>query len=173
MIQPMIKALRNDDMAEIMRYEDISLNLDDISIDYKKDIDLMGRLKESFKERNNSIELKRRNSVENLVIDLAAIGIFDELNNTEIKKLAENLIGKLPLNEDYNSIKTKAIKLAMELNEKRKTEKQIKENAKNKKSSVGLIYIFEKAKKNKKHPYELLKEEGYIKNPVDEFLIVK
>lgn len=153
MIKPMIKALRNNDMAEIMKYEDIAINLDDISIDYKKDIDLMGRLRESFKERNTTVELKRRNSVENLVIDLSAIGIFDELDNIEIKKLAERIVEKLPVEEEFNSLKTKAIKLAMELNEKKKTEKVARKNAKNKKQSEGLLYIYEKAKKGKIHPY--------------------
>lgn len=173
MIQPMIKALKNNNMVEIMRYEDISINLDDISTNYKKDIDLIGRLEESFKERNNTVELKRRNTVENLVIDLSSIGIFDELDNVEIKKLAKRLVEKFPVNEEYNSIKTKAVKLAMEINEKKKAGKEIKENTKNKKTSEGLLDLYEKAKKNKKHPYELLKKEGYIKNPVEEFLMAK
>lgn len=88
MIQPMIKALRNNNMVEVMKYEDISINLDDISINYKRDIELVGRLEESFKERNNTIELKRRNTVENLIMDLSSIGIFEELDNIDIKKLA-------------------------------------------------------------------------------------
>lgn len=170
MIQPMIKALRNNNMLEIMKYEDISINLDDISINYKRDIELVGRLEQSFKERNKTIELKRRNTVQNLVMDLSDIGIFQELNNIEIKKLAEKLVEKVPIDEDYNSIKTMAIKLAMELNEKKKIDNKTKESKKTKKQNEGLIALYEKAKSNKKHPYEVLKKEGYIKNPIDEFL---
>ncbi|MEY8547144.1 ATP-binding protein [Clostridium sporogenes] len=173
MIQPMIKALRNNNMIEVMKYEDISIKLDDISINYKKDIELIGRLEESFKERNNTIQLKRRNTVENLVMDLSIIGIFEELNNIDIKKLAEKLVEKVAVDEDYNLIKTIAIKTAMELNEKKKIDRKIKENKENKKQNEGLLALFERAKKNKKHPYELLKKEGYIKNPIDEFLMVK
>ncbi len=119
MIQPMIKALRNNNMVEVMKYEDISIN-------YKKDIELIGRLEESFKERNNTIQLKRRNTVENLVMDLSIIGIFEELNNIDIKKLAEKLVEKVAVDEDYNLIKTMAIKTAMELNEKKKIDRKNK-----------------------------------------------
>ncbi len=173
MIQPMIKALRNNNMGEIMKYEDISLNLDDISINYKRDIELVGRLEESFKERNNTIELKRRNTVENLVMDLSTIGIFEELDNIDIKKLAERLVEKLPIDEEYTSIKTIVIKAAMVLNEKKKEEKRKRENKGNRKQGEGLLALFETAKNNKKHTYEVLKKEGYIKNPVEEFLMAK
>ncbi|KEH96795.1 transcriptional antiterminator [Clostridium botulinum C/D str. BKT12695] len=172
MIQPMIKALRNNNMIEVMKYEDISINLNDISINYKRDIELIGRLEESFKERNNTVELKRRNTVENLVMDLSSIGIFEELDNVQIKKIVEKLVKKVPIDEEYSSIKTMAIKLAMELNEKKKIDKKTKENKEAKKQSEGLIALYEIAKKKKKHPYEILKKEGYIKNPIDEFLII-
>jgi len=173
MIQPMIKALRNNNMGEVMKYEDISLNLDDISINYKRDIELVGRLEESFKERNNTIELKRRNTVENLVMDLSTIGIFEELDNIDIKKLAEKLVEKLPIDEEYTSIKTIVIKAAMALNEKKKEEKKKRENKGNREPGEGLLALFETANNNKKHTYEVLKKEGYIKNPVEEFLMAK
>lgn len=173
MIHPMIKALRNNNMAEVMKYEDISINLDDISINYKRDIELVGRLEESFKERNNTIELKRRNTVENLIMDLSSIGIFEELDNIDIKKLAEKLVEKISVDEEYNSVKTAVIKAAMNLNEKRKEEKRRIETKADKKHSEGLLFLFEIAINNKKHTYEVLKKEGYIKNPVEEFLMAK
>ncbi|GAA0716355.1 ATP-binding protein [Clostridium malenominatum] len=173
MIQPMIKALRNNNMKAIRDYEDISINLDDITFNYRRDIELNGKLEKIFKERNNTIELKRRSTVENLVMDLGSIGIFEELDNTDIKKLSENLVEKVAVDEDYNSIKTMAIKLAMELNEKKKIDKKIKGSKQNTEESEGLLALYEIAKKNKKHPYEILKKEGYIKNPIDEFLIAK
>ncbi|RXI48178.1 ATP-binding protein [Clostridium tetani] len=173
MIQPMIKALRNNNMLEVMKYEDISINLDDISINYKRDIELIGRLEESFKERNKTVELKRRNIVENLVMDLSSIGIFEELDNIKIKKLVEKLVQKVQVDEDYNVLKTMAIKSAMEINEKKKIDRKIKENKESNKQKEGLLALYEIAKKNKKHPYEILKREGYIKNPIDEFLMAK
>ncbi|GEM_PF-5065566 len=46
----MIKAIRNNNISDMIRYEDISINLEDISVGYKQDIELVGRLEESFKE---------------------------------------------------------------------------------------------------------------------------
>lgn len=170
MIQPMIKALRNNDINAIRNYEDISINLDDIAFNYRKDIELTGKLEELFKERNNSIELKRKSTVENLVMDLCTIGIFDNLEDMQMKKLVEKLLQKHPVDEDYNSIKVMAIKAAMELNEKIKSGNLEKLN---KPKKEGLLALYEAAIKAKEHPYEVLKRNGYIKNPVDEFLMVK
>lgn len=51
MVKPMIKALRNNNMAEIIQYDDISINLDSVAVNYKKDIELEGKLKDLFSER--------------------------------------------------------------------------------------------------------------------------
>ncbi len=168
-IQPMIKALRNNDYFEIMKYEDISIDLDKIMLNHRKDLELTGKVQELFKERKNTIELKRRDTVENLVMDLTSIGIFDALDNIKLKKLIEKIVDKEPVDADYNAIKAIAIKQAMELNEKEKKdvnkgEKEIKQD--------GLIDIYDKARANNEHPYERLKARGYIKDPVEEFLKV-
>jgi hypothetical protein len=168
-IQPMIKALRNNDYFEIMKYEDISINLDKLMLNHRKDLELNGKVQELFKERKNTIELKRRDTVENLVMELTSIGIFDALDNIKLKRLIEKIVGKEPIDADYNAIKAIVIKQAIELNEKvkkdiNKGEKQIKQD--------GLIDIYEKARANNEHPYERLKRKGYIKDPVEEFLKV-
>ncbi len=173
MVKPMIKALRNNNMAEIIQYDDISINLDSVAVNYKKDIELEGKLKDLFSERKNTIELKRRNTVENIVMDIASIGIFDELDNVEIKKAVEKIVESLAVDEEYNVIKTKAIKTTMELNEKKKFSKEKKENSSVNRSKEGVLALYERAIKNKEHPYDVLKRNGYIKNPVDKFLKVK
>lgn len=119
MIQLMIKVIRNNNIADMMRYEDISVNLEDISVGYKQDIELVGRLKESFKERNKTVELKRRNTVENLIMDLIPLNIFDALDNKTVQNLEDKIVSKLPLDEDYNVIKTEVLKAAIELNDKK------------------------------------------------------
>lgn len=170
MIQPMIKALRSNNEIEIMRYEDISINLEDIAINYKSNIDLAGKIEELYKERVTTIESTRRNTVENLVLDLTSIDIFDKLDNVELRKLIEKLVKKLDINEDYNLIKANAIKEAIELNEKKKIEKPVKVKEVKK---DGVLALYEKAMKNKEHPYEVLKKNGYIKDPVEEFLMAE
>ncbi|OBR92964.1 transposon Tn7 transposition protein TnsC [Clostridium ragsdalei P11] len=167
MLQPMIKALRDNNQFEIMRYEDISLNLDDIAFKHSRNLELSGKVEELFKERKKTIELKRRDTVENLVMDLCEIGIFDKLDNIQIRKLVEKIVEKQPVGEEYNSIKALAIKKAMELNEKADKASKIEEK---KLKTEGLLYLYEKAMKNKQHPYEVLKQNGFIKAPIEEFL---
>lgn len=174
MIQPMIKALRNNknnNNIEILKYDDIYINLDDIALKYNRDIDLAGRLKDSFKERRGTVELKRRSVVESLVMDLSSFGIFDELDSIEIKHLAEKLVEKQPIDEDYNVLKSMAVKSAMELNDKKKAKKESKKIIVLKQE--GLLKLYETATKNKEHTYEVFKRNGYIKNPKDEFSVAK
>lgn len=166
-IKPMIKALRNNNPSEIAKYEDISINLDEITRNYKENIELTGLIKESFKERKKSVELKKRNIVENLILDLTGMDIFDQLSMEDIKKVCEKVVEKSIIDEEYSSQKLQALKKAMELEENLKTNRNRKKAYEIKE---GLMGIYEEAQKQKIHPYELLKEKGFIKNPLDEFL---
>lgn len=167
MIQPMIKALRTNNEMEIRAYEDISISLEDIAFNYRKDVELNGKIQEIFKERKDTIELKRRSTVENLVLEVSSIGIFEQLDNVEIKKTIEKLVEKLPIDEEYNKIKSIVIKSLIDFNDKKKDENKIKPKAYPRES---LLNMYEKAIKNKEHPYEVFKKNGYIKNPIEEFL---
>ncbi len=168
MIQPMIKALRNNNIFEIMQYEDISINLDDIAINYKSDMELNGRVREAFNERKKSIELIRRSTVENLIFDLKSMDLFKNLDEVEIKKICERTVNEASVNEEYSSLKKVVLQKALDQEEKEKhnNEKVKKTETKNQE----LIALYEKAKKDKVHPYDVLKNNGYIKNPINEFL---
>lgn len=167
LIKPMIKALRNNNLSQIAKYEDISINLDEVVMNYKEDMELAGTIKEKFNERRKSIELQRKSTIENLVLDLTAMDIFDVLSTEDIKKICEDIVEKSYVDEEYSSQKLRALKKAMERNE---TLKENKNRKKKYEANEGLIAIYEMAKKQKRHPYELLKEKGFIKNPVEEFL---
>ena len=169
MIQPMIKALRNNNLSEIMKYEDISINLEEISSSYQRNIELTGIIQESFKERKKDIELKRKSTIENLVIDLIEMDIFDKLEINNIRNICEKVVKNSSINEEYGNQKLDALKECMKSNERIK----IKEKNKSKeKLKDGLISIYELSRDKNIHPYELLKKSGFIKNPVDEFLRV-
>ncbi len=172
MIQPMIKALRTNNTKEIMKYEDISINLEELSINYKEDIDLVGRLKNQFKEKENIIESNRKNTIENLVFDLTSLGIFPLLSNTDIKNLCKKIVDKEPIGSDYSVIKSSAIEAAIQFNERCKQKQILKENKDKCIPNEGLLSIYASATKKNKHPYELLLQNGYIKNAKEEFLQV-
>ncbi|MGY5237987.1 ATP-binding protein [Clostridium tertium] len=169
MIQPMIKALRNNNLSEIMKYEDISISLEEVSNSYHRDIELVGLIEDSFKERKKDIELKRKSIIENLIVDLIEMDIFTCLENSHIKKICEKVVKGSSANEDYSTQKIKVLKEAMELNEKLKSRDTKEQKVK---TDDGLIKIYELSKEKKIHTYELLKKNGFIKNPVDEFQIV-
>ena len=167
-LQPMLKALQTNNMTEIMKYEDISINLEDLAINYRRDIELAGKLKESFEERKKDIELQQRNRVENLIMDLADLKIFTELNLNHFKQMTTQLVENNPINMSYEELKGLAIKKAFELNEKKRLEKEKQAFEEDKRE--GLLLMYEKAMQRKTHPYELLKQQKYIKNPYEEFL---
>ncbi|EDT74336.1 ATP-binding protein [Clostridium butyricum] len=169
LIKPMIKALRDNNLAQIVKYEDISLNLDELAINYREDIELAGVIKEKFKERKKSVELKKKSSIEGLILDLTEMGIFDNLSTADINKICEAIVNKSYVDEEYSVQKLRAVQKALELNETLKENKNRKKRYEN---NEGLIAIYEEAQKQKKHPYELLKEKGFIKNPLEEFLKV-
>lgn len=170
-IQPMIKALRNNDISEIIKYEDISINLDDIAINYKSDLELNGRVKEAFNERKKSIELMRRSTVENLIFDLKSMDLFENLDDVDIKKICEKTVSEASVNEEYSRLKILVLQKALEQEEKEKQNREKNEKIETK--NQGLMALYEKARNDNVHPYDVLKKNGYIKNPIDEFLKVK
>lgn len=167
MIQPMIKALRNNNLANIMKYEDISIDYEEIANSYARNIELTGMIKESFKEHKKDIELQRRSSIESLIVDLTEIDIFQYLELSDIRKICEKLVKNSSVNEDYSRLKMEALKEAMALNEKMKLKK---EDSPKEKIKGGLLEIYDLSRERNIHPYKILKKEGFIKNSVDEFL---
>lgn len=169
MIQPMLKALRNNNLLDIVRYEDISINLEDITTNYKADIELTGKVQQVFQERKKSIELIRQSNAENLVLELSEMGLFEEIDNAALKQLCERLVEENPISEPFSSLKLKALRKLLELQEKAKTKAVDKIEPK----AEGLLAIHAEAKKKKIHTYEALKAQGYIKAPLEEFLSSK
>lgn len=167
MIQPMIKAVRNNNLADMMKYEDIMINLDDVMLNHKRSTELSGRIQEVFKERQNTLEFKRRDTIENIVVELAALGIFDSLKETDLKKLVQKIVEKQPIDTNYNALKTEAIQQAIVLNLEKKEQKN-KPRSKNP-NLLPLLDLRKKALEKKQHPYELLKANDYIKSPLSEF----
>ncbi len=165
-IQPMMSALRKNDLKAMYKYEDIMINLDELMINHKKNTEYEGRIKEAMKERKNTVQYKRQDTIENLIVEVVSIGIFDALSSKEIHKVVGKIVEKSAIDTDYNMLKSQAIKELMELNQKVKEqkEKQVPTT-----KILPLLALRERALKQKKHSYELLLSQGYIKNPLQEF----
>lgn len=165
-IQPMLNAIRNNDFAAMYKYEDIMINLDELMQSHKQSTEYEGRVKEAMKERQNTLAYKRQDLIEGLSGEVAAIGIFDALTSSEIMKATKKVVENFPIETDSNTLKAQLISNLIELNEKAK-EKKVKVVSANK--ILPLLDIRECALKQKKHPYEGLVKNNYIKNPFIEF----
>lgn len=166
-IQPMLTAIRKNDFKAMYKYEDLMINLDDLMLNHKKSVDYEGRIKDAMKERLNTLEYKRKDRIENLSIELTALGIFTALNSKNIKKIVEKVVENSPSNLEDNELKSHAIQLAMEMNQKQLNRATKKENKAE--DDLNLLIIRENALKNKKHPYDYLNQNGFISNPLVEF----
>ena len=165
-IQPMLKAIRNNDFKAMYKFEDLMINLDELMINHKKNITYEGRVKAAMKERLNTLEYKREDKIKNLCIELTALGIFTALNPKDIRKIVIDVVDNNPSDVKENEIKLEIIQRAMEMNQKKYNETPNKEC---KGSKLSLLVIRDTALKNKKHPYDYLDKNGYISNPLIEF----
>ncbi|WP_146550783.1 ATP-binding protein [Rummeliibacillus suwonensis] len=166
-IQPMIKALRTNDLKEVMKYEDIMINLDELMLNHKQNVEFEGRVREGMKERFNTLKYKRQDTIENLSVEIASLGIFDALNVNDIRKLVTSIVENHPVDMDFNVMKSDAIQQAIEVN-KQKLNQKVKPHTK-REELLPLLELRTRAIRNKKHPYELLFANGYIKQPLAEF----
>lgn len=167
MIQPMIKALKNNNISEIIKYEDISIDIEEISRNNQRDIQFSGSIKEKLKERQKDNKLIRKSISESLIAELIESDLFNNLDINDIRGICENIVDNTEVNENYSIQKRQAFKKAMLLNDKKV---KIKKQDSTFKENDGLIKIFNLAKEQKLHTYDLLNKKGYIKNPVEEFL---
>ncbi|PEF15886.1 ATP-binding protein [Bacillus cereus] len=166
-IQPMLNAIRKNDLKAMYKYEDIMINLDELMINHKQNTEYEGEIKAAMKERQNTLQYKRQDMIESLSVEVASLGIFDALSANDIRKLITKIVENKPIDSDYNTLKLESIQQVLVLNEKKK-EQKFKNGIRNVKL-LPLLKSREQAIQKKKHSYELLEANGYMKNPLEEF----
>ncbi len=164
-IQPMLNAIRNNDFTAMYKYEDIMISLDELMMNHKRNTQYEGKVKAAMKERQDTLEYKRRDIIENLSIDVISLGIFIDLPNTEIKRVIKRIVGHHSIDLGYVKMKEKVITELIEL--KKGSVKVIK---KDKNNNGLLLNLKNHAVKKQLHIYEVLKFKNYIKNPLEEIL---
>lgn len=160
-IQPMLNAIRKKDLKAMYKYEDIMINLDELMIDHKQNTEYEGKIKAAMKERQNTLQYKRKDMIDSLSVEVAALGIFDALGALGMRKLVTKVVQSHPIDTEYNNLKLEVLQQAMNLNQT-KNEKLERYKEKTEKL-LPLLKIRLKALEKKQHPYDLLKKEGYIK----------
>ncbi|WP_435799589.1 ATP-binding protein [Peribacillus asahii] len=165
-IQPMITAIRKNDFKAMYKYEDLMINLDDLMMNHKKGVEYEGKVKNAMRDRLNSLEYKRKDKLESLRVELTALGIFNALNANDIKKIVEKVVNENPIDINENELKRIVIQKAMDLNQIRLNKEEKKEKSR---GNTSLVSIQASSLKNKVHPYEALKRNSFICNPLIEF----
>ncbi|WP_439329609.1 hypothetical protein [Bacillus thuringiensis] len=161
-IQPMLNAIRKNDLKAMYKYEDIMINLDELMIDHKQNTEYEGKIKAAMKERQNTLQYKRKDMIDSLSVEVAALGIFDALGALGMRKLVTKVVQSHPIDTEYNNLKLEVLQQAMNLNQT-KNEKLERYKEKTEKL-LPLLKIRLKALEKKQHPYDLLKKDGYIKS---------
>ncbi|MDU0287468.1 ATP-binding protein [Staphylococcus pseudintermedius] len=164
-IQPMLKAIRNNDFAAMYKYEDIMINLDELMMSHKKSTQYEGKVRAAMKERQNTLEYKRKELIEGLSLEAASLGIFDLLSSTDILKATEKIVEDTPVDTDEIALKSQLITYLIAMNDQVKKSKKSTVTAN---KILPLLVLREQALKQKRHSYELLDLNGYIKK-VKEF----
>ena len=57
------------------KYEDIMINLDDLMINHKQNTEYEGKIK-AMKERQNTLQYKRQDTIDSLSVEVASLGIL-------------------------------------------------------------------------------------------------
>ncbi|KAB2481424.1 ATP-binding protein [Bacillus cereus] len=161
-IQPMLNAIRKKDLKAMYKYEDIMINLDELMIDHKQNTEYEGKIKAAMKECQNTLQYKRKDMIDSLSVEVAALGIFDTLGALGMRKLVTKVVQSHPIDTEYNNLKLEVLQQAMNLNQT-KNEKLERYKEKTEKL-LPLLKIRLKALEKKQHPYDLLKKDGYIKS---------
>src|SRR5699024_6483521 len=109
----------------------------------------------------------RKDTIENLRVEVASLGIFDSLKEKDIKKIVENIVEENKIDTEILQLKSDLIQNAIALNQQKKEHKakviMIKAEV------LPLHKLRKQTLDKKQHPYEILKANEYIKNPLEEF----
>lgn len=160
LVQPMLNALRNGHISELKKYADIMpMDIEEYLVLRESNIDLRATIQKKKEIQAQKRMKKGANNLETLITGLITLGV-----DAEIAEKASVKAIKDSRDKSITELMSVAIQYVEQL--KNPTEKkQIKSNV------AELLNIIELAKKNKKSNYEALKSAGYIKSPLDEFVI--
>jgi len=162
LVQPMLNALRNGHLSELEKYADIMpMDIEEYLVLHEPKVNLRATIQKKKEIQSQKRNEKVDNNLEKLISGLSMLGV-----NVEIAEKSSIKAIKYCQSDSMTELMALAIKYSDEFKEKNETKRIKKSNP-----DVVLLKLFEKAKKNKVSNFEVLKEAGYIKSPVDEFII--
>ncbi|MFD1412239.1 MULTISPECIES: ATP-binding protein [Oceanobacillus] len=160
LVQPMLKALKDGQLSELERYEDIMpMDIADYLKHHESKIDLRASIQKKKEQIANNRKEQKTSLIKKVILTLINLNIEPSL----AEKYAVKAINELP-----GSAEAEVTGRALQMfTEKKETKKTKRDNPK--KNELQLI--IDKGKRNQKSVYESLKEAGFIKSPLDDFAI--
>jgi hypothetical protein len=158
LIQPMITALKTNNLREIIKYEDIyvgDINYTDYLTRTKESISLDLRAKEIKKKQN---KMKQENLIEQkkeVLIKLVDLGV----NAKKAQKIIDTILSQ---NQNINAEKIIEVATAKIENDRIKKQAERKKKKQKALNLLDIRTIVEQGKKDNKSAYEAIKESGYI-----------
>lgn len=158
LVRPMIEALRSGNRDAILQYQDITpLDFDEMVSECISSIASFSKTK-----KNDDIKIIE----EYAVLKLVELGIEAKLSKFCVQEVIEANEGNL----DKLFIVKEAMKIAFEKEQNKSDEGISVKQVNTRLDAKDLRNIVTIGKKNSMSAYDALKNEGYIKNPIDEFI---
>lgn len=166
-----IEAIRTGNLGEMANYEDISIEVENVLESKQKQEQQRVRIRELSNQYKEKIDLNKRVSKENLMKGILSIDIFAEIKYEKLEKIVEKILKESSINQELGELKKQIIKEIMKEDNDEpeiKTKTDIKNRNQKIKDKKDLRYLYRKAIKQNRHIYDLLKENDYIANPLEE-----
>lgn len=160
-MRPSLEALKSGKASEIAKYEDIiPLDVEEYLLNRMPAIDIKEQSKIKKEKLKQTSLIREVSTKEKIILLLINLGIDEKA-----AEKATNFAFKQVPDSSISDLVTASLKYIED-----KKQKSIRIN-KNKTSHPNkLQIIINKGEKNKKSAYEALLEEGYIKNPINDFI---
>lgn len=171
------RAIESKEKKDKSKYTDIDMDIvNQISSAEQVSRETAESLRQQRENQMKIISAKREGYVSRLLVDMSNMGIFDSLDEVDIKEIAIKIVKSTSVDTDYLFIKQLCAKACIDKNmaKKEKVEASSVCTDKNKtlkKSDKSLLALYDIAEKKGVHPKSMLEKANYIRNPINEFLL--
>lgn len=162
-IKPMLEAIKSGDEWKMVKYEDISFDLD---ITIKAGIEECKHqefLEEVIAAKSLTIAQRRQSTSDSIYTTIRAIGVCD-MDDKKLKVLIRETVDSVPDDTEESELLKAVLAVIIQPKPAKRSGKQIV-MARN----SGLLYVFEQSEKNHTDIHNDLLEYGYIKRIEDDF----
>ncbi|KAI3349977.1 ATP-binding protein [Clostridium botulinum] len=166
-----IQAIRSNNPDEMANYEDISIEIENVIQDKIQEAQHRERVRELSNQYKESVLQNNKQFKETLITEVMSIGLFVYIDYDKLEKIVDKIVKGDPSKLNTALVKQKVIMAAME-EENRIVEKNNQISNSKEKTNLydkgDLRNLFDESVKKKVHIYDVLKDNGYIKDPLQE-----